>query len=67
MKLQFKERVGPVCHNIETELLKLPVDNLFVLRWVSGHDNVLFQSLWHIVIKINRNVVVYLAVSVVHM
>lgn len=33
------------------------------LCWVCGHDNALFQSLWHIVIKSYRNVLVYLAVS----
>ena len=51
MKLQRKETAGPMCHNIETKLLKLPVEKLFVLRWVSGHDNAVFQSLSHIVIK----------------
>ena len=63
MKLQRKETAGPMCHNIETKLLKLPVEKLFVLRWVSGHDNAVFQSLSHIVIKSYRNVLVYLTVS----
>lgn len=62
MKLQCKERAGLICHSIETKLLKLPVEKLFVWRWVSGHDNALFQSLWHIVIKSYRNVLVYLTV-----
>lgn len=63
MKLRCKGRAGPICHDIETKLLKLPLEKLFVPRWVSGHDNALFQSLWHIVIKSYRNVLVYHAVS----
>jgi len=58
-----RELTGPICHSIETRLLKLPDEKLFVLKWVSGHDNALFQSLGHVVIKSYRNVVVYLALS----